>query len=293
MATINDVEMMKNGARLVQEALAAQGIEVKHSLMLEALSKGFGRRNWRTVREKLNGPSATPLTTLDDLGDGLRWTVLAVYRDNAQRYSDNFPGGTALEAQVIAQVDRLFDEHGAEIDVTGVIDRLTGKVADEESYVAGSKIEDHSVMLRKMAELARNLLGEPPKRGIEEAEAWDAKNVAIELFEDLLGDAKARNSTQEQFCLSVDHLSKHTRWKDDFSTGAIFDWSDYRGVEFEGFSATAALQTMLNLVEGIGIDGFSTETKATIYHAGALLEYGGDELDYVFSEEGNAFTGAA
>jgi hypothetical protein len=277
MEATKELEMVKDGARRVQEFLAAKGIEVKHSMMLEALSAGFGSRNWRTVREKLNAPS-TPKPTLESL-DGLRWHVFGVYCDNDQPYNEYYPGECAHEAQVIAQIERMFSEDGSDIDVNYVMDRLTSG-ADAETYcfdhadfVTGS----HSEALLAVAEYARKCLGAYRGNSIADAEDWDRKNAHIEVFEEGLTDAAT--------CSVVDDISKFTKEEQGFIGDHSFTWTDSRGVDFDGVTATEALGTVLDILRPVGVAQLSDEMKTHVYHAKALLEYAAAELDYVFGFE--------
>jgi hypothetical protein len=273
MEATKELEMMKDGARRVQEFLEAKGIEVKHSLMLEALSAGFGSRNWRTVREKLNAPTV-PKPTLESL-DGLRWHIFAVYCDNDQPYNGYYAGATAHEAQVFAQIERLFDEDGSEIDVNYVMDRLSGPGKEAETYCFDSEeygCNKHSVALRAVAQYAEKCLGDFQGRGVADAEAWDLKSAHIEVFVEMKSSG---------CCELLDEISAFTKKEHGFNGDHSFTWVDFRGVEYEGVTASDALETILDIIEPLGVEHLSEEMKTNVYHAQALLKYASRELDYV------------
>ncbi len=49
-----EIREFKEGAKQAAAYLAAQGIEVPHAQLLEALSRAFGHRNWSTLRASTN-----------------------------------------------------------------------------------------------------------------------------------------------------------------------------------------------------------------------------------------------
>jgi len=274
-----EIEMMKDGARRVQEFLAQRGVEVKHAVMLEALSAGFGSRNWRTVRDKLNAPG-TKQVTLEDL-EGQRWAVHGLYMDNNQRYTGYYKAANPLQAQMVAQVERAFAEDGARIIVTGVTDRLTGQGADEESYVHETSLLTVTEMLRTVAKVAAGLLGEPPSRGVDEADAWDQTKLAIELFENLLGPADKQGTWDQNYLCS----QLHGIWNEVLpeEPDDVFDYTDSRGIEWEDIQASAELELLLNFIDAEA-EGLTTEQKVACYQARAFIDYAADLLDYVFAD---------
>lgn len=282
MEAAKELEMMKDGARRMQEFLQNNGVAVKHSMMLEAISAGFGSRNWRTVRDKLNAP-ANRVVTLEDLG-GLRWAVHAIYCDNNQRYMDYYKGETALEAQIIAQVERFFSEEGSlEIEVSCVVDRLTGEGADEESFASEASIVDVSKMLQRLAVAARRNLSEPPQRGVAEADAWDSDNLSIEVFEELLGVENGKLTFDQEF------LTKELNqlWYEDQPDGKtciqFFSYTDLRGEEWSEVSPTGELDAMVNIALRGGIEKLTDDEKICVYQARAIIEYGHDRFNYLFA----------
>jgi hypothetical protein len=277
MEATKELDMMKDGARRVQEFLAAKGIDVKHSMMLEALSAGFGSRNWRTVREKLNAPSAAA-PTLESL-DGLRWHVFAVYCDNDQPYNGYYPGSSAHEAMVTAQIERKFDDEGSIIDVHYVSDRLTiGKDQDTYSFDDPNFVaRKHSEALLQVAKYARQCMGEYRAKSVEEADQWDRRQAFLEVIEETLAD--------KINCELLDDTDKFTRDEQGFNGVHSFTWTDSRGEDFEGVTASEVLAELLDIIRPFGVEHLSNPMKTHIYHAEALLKYAAAELDYVFGYE--------
>jgi hypothetical protein len=293
MDVTNEMDMMKDGARRMQEFLQNNGVEVKHSVMLEAISAGFGSRNWRTVRDKLNAPVGGRAVTMEQL-HGFRWAVHGIYCDNDQRYTGFYKGETALEAQIIAQVERMFAEDGAEIKVSCVVDRLTGEGADAESFVSESAIVPVSTMLRRLAVAARRTLGERPQRGVEEAEAWDFDNLAINIFEVFLGEEEeeqpfARHPLQSKLGsyqkLLQDELNQ--LWFEELPEGddlhCVFEYTDSRGVNWDDISATEELEAMLDIVGRADFNALSDKEKICVYQGRAIIAHARELFDHVFA----------
>lgn len=282
MDATQELEMMKDGARRMQDFLKEKGLDVKHSLMLEAISAGFGSRNWRTVREKLNAPLGGKTVTLEELG-GCRWAVHGVYCDNDQRYTGYYAGETALEAQIFAQVERLFAEDGAKIEVTTVIDQLTGQSADEESFTFDTALVNVTTMLQRLAVAARRNLGEPPAHGIAESEAWDSKSLAVEIFEELLGAEDAKVSTDQAFLQSELNQLWYQDMPEYNDIYRQFTFIDSRGVESDELSATGELQEMLHILLSRGFEALSDQEKFCVHQAEAIIKYADELFDHVFA----------
>lgn len=280
MDATQELEMMKDGARRMQDYLKNEGLDVKHSVLLEAISAGFGSRNWRTVREKLNAPSGGRVVTLEDLR-GLRWAVHAIYCDNAQRYTGYYKGDTPLEAQVIAQVERRLADDGSEIEVSCVIDRLNGEGADAESFASEASIVAVSSMLRVLAVVARRNMGEPPHKGVAEAEAWDSENVSIEVFEQLLGAQGDILSSDQEFLQN--DLNQLWREALPIDGAQDFSYTDLRGEEWDAVNASSELDVMVKVAMRAGIDSLTDDEKICVYQARAIIEYGHEVFDYIFA----------
>jgi hypothetical protein len=282
MDATQELEMMKDGARRMQDYLKNKGLGVKHSVLLEAISAGFGSRNWRTVRDKLNAPSGGQVVTLEMLG-GLRWAVHAIYCDNGQRYMGNYKGESPLEAQVIAQVERRLANGGSEIEVSCVIDRLRGEGADAESFASEASIVAVASMLRVLAGVARRNLGEPPQRGVAEAEAWDSENVSIEVFEELLGAQGDTLSSDQEFLQNELNLFWQEDLPEDGSGDQDFFYTDLRGVAWDAVNASSELDVMVKVAMRAGIDSLTDEEKICVYQAKALIEFAPELFDYIFA----------
>lgn len=183
-----ELDTMKDAARRLQEHLVTCGITLKHAQALEALTASLGAANWRTLRNKLNQPKPTAVAKAVKVWDASkpRWSVHAVYSDNNQRYSDDFFGATAMEAQINAQMDRLADEGWmTRIDVTCVVDQFTGQTADQESYVHEAELLPQTECIKWVCTLAAAQLGAPPSRGIAECEEYDRDMRAVEFWAEL------------------------------------------------------------------------------------------------------------
>lgn len=111
--------LVKAAARRMCEHLAARGVRVAHTQMLEALCAGLGVANWRTLRAALDAPRPARAPTAPPPGTEQRWQVEAIYDDNNQQWSDEVSARTALEAAAMAKMERLTD-CGLVIDVTSV-----------------------------------------------------------------------------------------------------------------------------------------------------------------------------
>lgn len=294
MEATNEMEMMKDGARRVQAFLEERGVAVKHNVMLEALSAGFGSRNWRTVRDKLSGPAKveTPAPAPVVVEADKRWHVYGHYVDNRQSIDGYYPGSCAQEAQAFAQVERRFDEDGSEIRASFARDRQS---ADDDTY--NCDLDEYvcssvSGSLKAVLQLARMRLGEPPQRGIEAADDWDAKNVILEVCEEVL-EAK-------YFCRGLNDLDKWTRDEQGFDGNATFDYTDSRGVDYEGLTGKQVLETLCGLLDDRFLNGLkgeiTTENYAfrsllghdevwtDIYHVRAILKYASAEVNWLFHE---------
>lgn len=281
MEAAKELEMMKDGARRMQEFLQNNGVAVKHSMMLEAISAGFGVRNWRTVRDKLNSP-VRRVVTLEELG-GLRWAVHGVYCVDNQRYMGYYKGETALEAQIVAQVERLVADDGAQIEVSCVIDRLTGEGADAESYASEASIVDVSKMLQRLAVAARRNLSAPPQRGVAEAEAWDSDNLSIEVFEELLGVEDGKLTSDQEFLKKELNQLWYEKMPDDENCIRFFGYTDLRGEEWGEVNPTGELEAMVNIALRGGIENLSDDEKICVYQAGAIIEHAHELFDYMFA----------
>lgn len=148
-------ETIKQAARRMCEHFDANGVKVKHSLMLEALAKGLGLDNWRTLKAVIDAPRApaAPAKKALPLGEWQQWTVHGIYTDNDQQYGDYFSGRTPLEGAINAMMDRLTD-CGLEIYISEVLD------ADKECQLSPSFITE-IVLLDNVTALTRLLKALP------------------------------------------------------------------------------------------------------------------------------------
>lgn len=161
-------ETIKQAARRMCEHFDANGVKVKHSLMLEALAKGLGLDNWRTLKAVIDAPRApaAPAKKSLPLGEEQQWTVHGIYTDNDQQYGDYFSGRTPLEGAINAMMDRLTD-CGLEIYITEVLD------ADGECQLSPSFITE--ITLMENARALKQLLKALPSALLpaqEQARQW-------------------------------------------------------------------------------------------------------------------------
>jgi hypothetical protein len=270
-----ETKMMNDGARRVQEALAKQGIHVKHGVMLEALATGFGIRNWRTVRDKLSASNlerAPVVKSVDIIGG--RWQVSGTYMDNDQPYSGYYDTASAEDAMVHAQVERIFADSSFEILVNYVQDR-TG-TSEASCFGEEDCISWHAGVLTELMRAARTVLGPPPSRGVVEADAWDVQNAHIEMWESALQSREVQST--------LNHLDAYFRHNPEFRVGATYTFINSAGQEFYEMCASDALGTIISLSQRLGP---TPPNKRLVYHADALLKYASNELDFVLYCQAN------
>lgn len=268
------IDMMKDGARRMQEFLAGENIEVKHSMLLEAISAGFGSRNWRTVREKLNAPVAPPALTLESL-DGLQWEVHALYCDNDQPYTDFYEGRCAMEAAVRCQVACMLDQEGGEVAICSVIDRLTRKTVDHFGLSGPSNLKPHahSVLLVAL-EAERWLAGDA-----EESTNLPGLNFtlcdAITIVKMLCEPGDEADALNAISPFDVDEPGFYADQSCDFLLE-----EEHTPVTIEPCDAIQAIVDFVS--EPILTRGNDTDKNA-LFHTTALLEYAKLEVNYALA----------
>lgn len=271
----------KDGARRLQEYLKTQGISLKQAQALEALTASLAMPNWQTLRAKLTAPAQAAGEVLGP--DEPRWMVNAIYTDNNQRFSDDYHGATPLEAQIACQLDRLADEGWmTEVEISCVIDRTTGKIADQESHPEEVQLLKFSKMLSGLVKLAKPHLGTPPQRGIAEAEEFDRNMRALEFWTSIssgkdTGSQVARDALDEMY-------GEYAPEYDEGST----TFKDSRGVE-DDIDVVDAFQRLVNLAStGKDLSKPGDDPKRNgIFHLlqGKLtLEYFGTRLGKVLAD---------
>lgn len=183
-------EIIKSAARRMKEHLNAKGVKVSHTAMLEAIAKGFGLENWRTLKAVIDAPREQPKVYAEP-GTCVTWLVEAIYLDNTQPYGDYFTGRTPLEAAVVAMMDRRSDF--SDIGVTTV----TSEESQENlytSWIHELELLDNRVALQKLHELLKSSTKGP------------THPMNLAWLEALLA-------------LDDDDLEVLTDWEDDFSDG--------------------------------------------------------------------------
>lgn len=250
-------------ARAMATVVQWLGSEVGNHFVQEVLRS----QGWR-VQEPHKGP---------------RWLVNGVYVDNGQRWGDYFNGSTPLEAQLMAQMERLADEGSATaIEVTSVQDMLTGQLADEEAFTGDVEPLPFLQALTKVVSLAREHLPKAPQRGVQAADAWDELNASVEFWE-AVADGAHRPGAANDVCVALGNLlhdglgfALH-----DVAAGDV-SFIDSRGVEMS-LTASESLEQLLQLAER-GIDLTDTsQAKQTgvfqILQLRAFLAHFEDGLD--------------
>lgn len=195
-----DLEAFKQSAVLLQARLEAEGIRLKNGVALEALSACLGMPNWRTLRAKCLG--ARP----SQQGDALRprWLVVGVYDDNGQRWADAFHAESPLEAQILAQMDRLADGGTTtSISISSVVDRRTGDTADTEASVDDTRLVPMRDALIKLVELAKRGQPHRPLDLNGATVAWDRENACLELWD---GIANGKSPRAKKLTGALDEL---------------------------------------------------------------------------------------
>lgn len=177
-------QAVKTAARLMSQHLKAAGFDVSQGLALETLAASFGLANWRTLKAKLTASSKKIKV------EGPRYDVLACYTDNNQMYGDRVDASCPLAAAIYVQLERFTDAGSiTEVQVMEVIDRTTKECVLSPSYSYELDLVPMPEALARVCGLARLSLGQPPSRGIAEAEEWDKKNHSIAFWERIAEDA--------------------------------------------------------------------------------------------------------
>lgn len=181
---------VKTAARLLCARLAKDGHKVSQSLALEAIAASFGLANWRTLKAKLaNQPALKPVF------EGPRYSVDAIYCDNDQLYGDLVDAACPLEAAIYVQLERLTDAGWiTRVSVTSVVDKETGKEVLSASYLGDLDLVPMHEALSRVCALATLSLGEPPARGVEEAEAWDRLYRCVDFWNELATAVRTRRA---------------------------------------------------------------------------------------------------
>lgn len=208
-----------------------------------------------------------------------RWLVVAVYDDNKQRWADSFHTETPLEAQVLAQMDRLADGGAVTaISVSGVVDRQTGDIADAESYAADTRLlpmPDALAKVIELAQLSRPTHGASPlaKAGLE---LWSGVALGSSSFAlALKGD--------------LDNLATDEAYRSGlFRSAARVAFVDSGGV-LRNLDAASSLRTVVDLaatcVDLTDMDEPMSSGVFQIHQMRAFLDYFQDRLAAIFENK--------
>ncbi len=241
-------EAFKRAAQHLAKFLGTKGVKLSHGVALDALTRSLGFDNWRTLRARLSTP-------LPEKVDGPQYLVNAVYNDNNQIYGDHLDADSPLDAAIAVMIERLTDGGNiTAVSVSDVMDRHTGKEVLCPDYLQDLDLEHVGEAIAKLCRLARKNLGDAPKRGIEEAEAWDKAALPVEFWE----------------TLCIDDRNEKLKWRNlvhyqalnDMIEDVEFDTADYgdeptvyvdiRGAEHE-VNVVELLEELIALAE-TGLD---------------------------------------
>lgn len=237
---------VKTAARLLCARLAKDGHKVSQALALESIAASFGLANWRTLKAKLaNPPVSKPVF------EGPRYSVDAIYCDNDQMYGDLVDAACPLEAAIYVQLERLTDAGWiTRVSVTSVEDKVTGKEVLSASFLGDLDLVPMHEALSRVCALAELSLGEPPARGVTEAEAWDQANRCISFWKELATSVRERylklELTSEEDRLEA--LLADTDFEEQYGSGegCAAEYQDAAG-QVHALVPVQALKTVLDL----------------------------------------------
>lgn len=173
-----ETEQLKDAAKLLRKFLSSQGLQISHTVALEAMSHSVSALNWKTLRAKLGRQTPQPSFA------GPRYLVNAIYQDNNQLYSEGVDADNPLQAAICVQLERLSDFGSCtRVDITEVVDRWDqARIVLAPSYLDELALVPFVSAVDTLLPLARMALGPAPARGVLEAEAWDQRQRALEFW---------------------------------------------------------------------------------------------------------------
>jgi hypothetical protein len=235
----NEIEVMKDAARRMQDFLSGRGIKVGHAVALEALSASLGARNWRTVRDKLSAqvvvlPAEPAPKTLEDFPDG-RWLVKGRYYDGSP-YGDYFGGDTARSAAICALYYRQDEDGDASFEVHEVIDRLTDEEADS-SILSLSDFDKPSALFKKTLVAAQEVVNYLHLTSAEVMRAIELQAVVTTLRGAL---------ESEDLAKTLDNRI-HSEWDPEAGVNDVVRFASDEGAVFES-NLDSALKALLKLL---------------------------------------------
>lgn len=233
----------KKAAVNLSAFLDEKGIKLSHAVALEALSKSLDVRTWRTLRAKLQQPAAETSTHQAPeaaTSECAEYSVMAVYKDNRQLYGDLVELSTPLEAAIYVQLERLSDAGTTTaVDIEDVQDSKSGKSLMGISTLDSLSLESMKTVLLAVCDLAEPAIGEPPARGVADAEAWDYKRTAVDFWRAV---AKSK-----EFETELQALIEDPDFSDEDS-GEDTNFCNFRG-ELEPVNVADLLETLLELAK--------------------------------------------
>lgn len=270
----NEIEVMKDAARRMQDFLSGRGIKVGHAVALEALSASLGARNWRTVRDKLSAPvvavPAEPAPkTLEDFPDG-RWLVKGRYYDGSP-YGDYFGGDTARSAAICALYYRQDEDGDASFEVQEVIDRLTDEEADS-SILSLSDFDKPSVLFKKTLGVAQEVVNYLHLTSAEVMRAIELQAVVTTL-RGALDSAVLAKTLDERI---------HSEWDPEAGINDVVRFASDEGAIFES-DLDSALKALLKML--MDYKGRMSKTELeTLEHFEVYSEFFECEIRKIFLE---------
>ena len=287
----NQIPTLKDAARRMEQYFAHKGVEVPHTMVLEALSVGLGERNWRTVRSLLSretGSAQQPEPRIDETWrPEARFLVEGQHSQTQSTYSRAFSGNCAREAayRAVAYEWSLFGEAG-ELTVETVLDRATGKCYPQQ-LLSSNSFGAHAEAFKEVVQQTREGFqsaprfsngGEPVWKTTEGA-VWTEDerledNAVLELFEKLLQSETCREDLNS--LLSHDFGTRgDLEGLLRFTDSAGNDWRD----SMDGY-----LGKLLRLIEKCSA-GSSSIGTGSHYQVSALMATCPDDVAIAFAFE--------
>jgi hypothetical protein len=284
----NQISTLKDAARRMEQYFAQKGVDVPHSMVLEALSLGLGERNWRTVRSLLSRERGSVQQSEPRIDETWRpedrFLVEGQHSQIQSGYSRAFSGNCAKEAayRAVAYEWSLFGDAG-ELTVETVLDRATGKRHSQQSlssrnfFAHAEAFKEVVQQTRTVFEIAAFRKGDDVRRMTEEV-VWTEDerledNAVLELFEKLLKSETCRedlNSLMSHDFGTRGDLEGMLR----FTDSAGNDWRD----SMDGY-----LDKLLQLVEKCF--SFSGIRPDVLYQVRALMATCPDDVSIAFAFE--------
>lgn len=272
MSNSDDINNFKESAHKMHAYLVSKGINVAFGDVLESVSMGFGVRNWRTMREKLNQLSDRSIS----VEAGPRWMVHGTYLDNAQPFSDYVEGSTLeqafINAQVITRNDLSLTLHS--------LQDLTVPGAPMCDVTNLTRVGSFGWVLQSLWKTANSLREFSVRQGIgvEEAESLDRLNVCLEILEVI--------SKEKLFS---DVFGVNLQDEATYVPEPTFSFEDSRGIVWEALKGAEVVSFLLNFVNKVSplqiAEGHSSWCYVDVCQA---MVYAAEDLNFLMAQRFNA-----